>query len=154
VVDDPAELASRTASRRPQPALTDTLPPEMLLPAHQDVPVPTLKLSHETLVAGQALTVQVKIPNLLPRIYVKLWINDRQTRTLLEGPRWLMDFTPDGLGQQEAITELAVPFGSVEIDIAAIAVEMSTQRESHKAALNLPVIPAEMPVSTRLEGFE
>ena len=154
VVDDPAELASRSAARPAPPTLADTLPPEMVLPEHQDVPVPALKLSHETLVAGQAFTVQVKIPNLLPRLYVKLWINDRQTRTLLEGPRWLVDFTPDGLGQQETLTELTVPFGSVEIDIAAIAVEMSTHRESYKAALNLPVIPAEMPVSVRLEGFE
>ncbi len=154
VVDDPAELASRSGPHPTLPKLAQTLPPEMVLPEHQDVPVPTLMLSAETLVAGQALTVQVKIPNLLPRIYVKLWMNDRQTRTLLEGPHWLVDFTPDGLGDQVAVTEVTIPFGSVEIDIAAIAVEMSTQRESYKAARNLSIIPAEMPASDHLKAFE
>jgi hypothetical protein len=152
VVDDPTEVASRAARFQP-PALTETLPPELVLPQDEPIPLPILDLAEQTLVAGQPLTLQIKIPNLLPRIYIKLWVSDRQTRTLLEGPRWLVDFTPDGLGDQLAITELTVPFGSVEIVIAAIAVEMSTQRESHMATLNLPVLPANLPASLKLDDF-
>lgn len=146
VEDDPLPVAP------PRRATVPTSTPNplhqanpLVLSADEAIPVPELELSTGELVSGQAITIWVKLPNLLPRIYVKLWINDRQTRTLLDGPRWLLDFVPDGLGNLEATTQLMVPFGSLEIQIEAIAVEMATQRESHKVSLDRAVVPPDLP---------
>ncbi|NJK53875.1 MAG: hypothetical protein HC936_15695 [Leptolyngbyaceae cyanobacterium SU_3_3] len=84
-------------------------PNPLLLPADDPVPTPILELANQELVAGRSLVVRARLPNLLPKFYVKLWINDRQTRTLLDGPRWLVDFSPNGLGDLESSTQLTVP---------------------------------------------
>ncbi|MEB3294206.1 MAG: hypothetical protein VKJ24_13695 [Synechococcales bacterium] len=108
----------------------------------QAIPTPQLEIEtvHEV-VAGQSLLVKVKLPNLLPKLYVKLWINDRQTRTLLDGPRYLVDFVPNGHDELETITQLTVPMGSLEIQLEAIAIETFTKRESYKAIATIPVVP-------------
>jgi hypothetical protein len=116
----------------------------LLVPAHEEIPTPTIDVEAGELITGQAIRVKVKLPDILPKIYVKLWINDRQSRTLLDGPRWLVDFLPNGRGELEASTQLTVPFGSLEIQIAAIAVEASTKRESYRASLDRTVIPPNM----------
>jgi hypothetical protein len=95
-------------------------------------------------VAGQSLLVKVKLPNLLAKLYVKLWINDRQTRTLLDGPRYLIDFVPNGHDELETITQLTVPMGSLEIQLEAIAIETATKRESYKATAAILVVPPNM----------
>ncbi len=125
----------------------------LLLPTDEDVPTPRLDVASEELIAGQAIVVRAKLPNLRPRFYVKFWINDRQTRALLDGPRWLVDFAPNGLGDLEASTQLTVPFGSLEIQLEAIAVEVATQRESHKVVLDRAVIPPDLP-NLSLDEFE
>ncbi len=125
--------------------LTPQIPNPLLLAPDADVPTPSLELASEELVAGQAIVVRAKLPNLRPRFYVKFWINDRQTRALLDGPRWLVDFVPNGLGDLEASTQLTVPFGSLEIQLEAIAVEVATQRESRKVVLDRAVIPPDLP---------
>jgi hypothetical protein len=116
----------------------------LIVPAQEEIPTPTLDVEAGELITGQAIRVKVKLPDILPKIYVKLWINDRQSRTLLDGPRWLVDFLPNGRGELEASTQLTVPFGSLEIQIAAIAVEASTKRESYRASLDRTVIPPNM----------
>jgi hypothetical protein len=72
---------------------------------------------------------------------------------LLDGPRWLVDFLPDGSGDLEALTQLIVPLGSVEIRFEAIAVDIYTQRESHKVTVDCVVIPPDLP-SLSLDEFE
>jgi hypothetical protein len=125
----------------------------LLLPEDESVPTPLLEVTTEELIAGRPILVRAKLPNLLPKFYVKLWINDRQTRALLDGPRWLVDFNPNGLGDLEASTQLTVPFGSLEIQLEAIAVEVSTQRESHKVVVDRSVIPPNLP-DLSLDDFE
>ena len=144
VATDPAAAVGAAPSEKP--------PNSLILPADDPVPTPTLDVATGELTAGKSVNIRVKLPNLLPRIYVKLWVTDRQTRSLLDGPRWLVDFLPNGLGDLEAMAPLTVPFGSVELRFEAIAVEMHTQRESHKATVDRVVIPPDLP-SVSLDDF-
>lgn len=123
----------------------------LLIPESELVPTPRLEMAAvDEVVAGQSLIVKVKLPLIQPKLYVKLWINDRQTRTLLDGPRYLVDFVADPLQENlEAVTQLTVPLGSLEIQIEAIAIETATKRESYKSSSALVVVPPNLP---RLEG--
>ncbi|MBF2028369.1 MAG: hypothetical protein IGS48_16650 [Oscillatoriales cyanobacterium C42_A2020_001] len=154
VDDDPSwrEWLKRAGSRtkRVEPE-SETVASEpistnlLVLDKEQPVPMPTLEIATDEIVAGRLIQVRVKLPDLLPKIYVKLWVNDRQTRSLLDGPRWLVDFLPNGLGELEATTQLIAPLGSLEMRVEAIAVEMQTQRESQKVSLDREVLPADVP---------
>lgn len=145
VVEDEPPIEAIPAPQKQTQSLVNQAPNPLLLPIDQEVPTPILELSGEELIAGRSIAIRAKLPNLLPRFYVKFWINDRQTRALLDGPRWLVDFAPNGLGDLEASTQLIVPFGSLEIQLEAIAVEVATQRESHKVVLDRAVIPPDLP---------
>ncbi len=43
------------------------------------------------------------------------------------------------------LTELSVPFGCLEIRLEAIALDLSTQQESHKVTIVRTVIPPDLP---------
>ena len=150
------------ATRRPLPTetvvLNDPTPPVMTpfslvesvpetLPDDDPIPTPRLEIEAVTeVVAGQSLAIKLKLPHLQPKLYVKLWINDRATRTLLDGPRYLIDFLPSTEPDTlEATTTLTVPLGSLEIQIEAITIETATKRESYKATAPLSVIPPNLP---------
>lgn len=113
----------------------------LLLPEDQPVPNPRLSLPKGELSAGRSVKVTVQLPQMLPRIYVKLWVLDRQSRTVLDGPHWLTQFWPTGFGDVEGSRELMVPYGSLQVQFEAIAVEMQTQRESHKVSLERQISP-------------
>jgi hypothetical protein len=153
VDDEPPPNERRRSSPKPtmQP-VTGEQPNPLILPGDEPVPTPTLEVATGELISGKPINIRVKLPSLLPRIYVKLWVTDRQTRSLLDDPRWLVDFLPNGLGNLEAMTPLTVPFGSVEIRLEAIAVEMHTQRESHKVTVDRLVVPPDLP-SVSLDDF-
>lgn len=119
----------------------------------EPMPAPELIVPEGELTAGESVSIRVKLPSVLPQIYVKLWVHDRQTRTLLDGPRWLVDFTPTGLGFLETLTQLTVPFGSVELRFEAITVDTYTQQESHKVTIDRVVIPPNLP-SWSLDDFQ
>lgn len=136
VVDDEllAEASVATGSAKEGAAL-------LLLPEDQPVPNPRLSLPKGELSAGRSVKVTVQLPQMLPRIYVKLWVLDRQSRTVLDGPHWLTQFWPTGFGDVEGSRELMVPYGSLQVQFEAIAVEMQTQRESHKVSLERQILP-------------
>lgn len=136
VVDDEllAEASVAAASAKEGAAL-------LLLPEDQPVPNPRLSLPKGELSAGRSVKVTVQLPQMLPRIYVKLWVLDRQSRTVLDGPHWLTQFWPTGFGDVEGSRELMVPYGSLQVQFEAIAVEMQTQRESHKVSLERQISP-------------
>ncbi|WP_368006713.1 hypothetical protein [Laspinema palackyanum] len=140
VVDDEllAEASIAAASAKEGAAL-------LLLPADQPVPKPRLSLPKGELSAGRSVKVTVQLPQMLPRIYVKLWVLDRQSRTVLDGPHWLTQFWPTGFGDVEGTRELMVPYGSLQVQFEAIAVEMQTQRESHKVSLERQISPPTPP---------
>ena len=126
--------------------VSQPLPPQVI-PNQQfdDQPVPTPELIIPTgeLISGESLMVCVKLPPDAVNIYVKLWIKDRQSRFLLDEPRLLVEFLPND-GSLEAIIQLTVPFGSVEINFEAIAVNISTQSESHKVTIERVVVHPEV----------
>ncbi len=129
------------------PAALDTGDNPLLIGVDELVPTPSLEIEAvDEVVAGQSLMVKVKLPMIQPKLYVKLWINDRQTRTLLDGPRYLVDFVPDAqYRSMEATTTFTVPLGSLEIQIEAIAIEIATKREGYKVSSPLAVVPPNLP---------
>jgi hypothetical protein len=128
----------------PEPLSTDSQPSTFVDPVKstgETVPVPNLVLPDEELVMGQLITIRVTLPDPSTPLYVKLWIKDRQTRSLLDGPRWLVEFALNDLGVLEASTQLVVPLGSLEVSFEAIAINMQTKSESYKATVDRLVMP-------------
>ncbi|MGK7891970.1 MAG: hypothetical protein AB4042_21795, partial [Leptolyngbyaceae cyanobacterium] len=147
---------------QPSPALP-TLPPQV------SIPTPMIQLPDQDLIAGHPVRLVVTLPTprpiaptavsgnptadphlienppMQPFIFVKLWVQDRQTRSILDGPRWLVDFIPNRQGDLEAMTQLVLPIGCMEVSVAAIAVELLTQRESNKVTLHRSVTPTTLP---------
>ena len=113
------------------------------------VPVPELLVPAGELTSGKTLLVRARLPETLARrCYVKLWLADCQTRSVIEGPLWLLDFSPDGMGHLESMIRLTVPFGCLDIRFEAIAVEMQTQRESHKVSIMRATVPPDLPAAS------
>ena len=119
----------------------------------KDIPTPVLMVSEGELEAGKPAFVRVKLPSDADSIYVRIWMQDRQTRYLLDQPRNLVQFTRNKQGELEALTQITVPLGSSQIHFEAIAIDMETQRESHKAMVDRVVIPADLP-DVSWEEFE
>ncbi|MBF2084905.1 hypothetical protein [Thermoleptolyngbya sp. C42_A2020_037] len=142
VEDAPLPPPQRSSLYRPEHAPE---PPPVVLPAEEPVPSPVMDVPQGELTSGQRIEIGIALPDLEPRFYIKLWLRDRQSRTILDGPRWVMNFAPDGQGYQIAYTQVTVPFGCVETQFEAIAVEMSTQRESRKVVQSRRVVPPDLP---------
>lgn len=130
---------------------------ELILPStvhlESPLPAPTICVPTAELTAGEPITVRVKLPPHSARLCVKLWVQDRQSRYLLDGPRWLVDLLPDGAGQLEAMTQVVIPFGSAQIRLEAIALDLDSQRESHKVTVDCVVVPPDFP-GMSLDEFE
>ncbi|MEG5064599.1 hypothetical protein QUB33_13350 [Microcoleus sp. B3-A4] len=133
----PKKVAKKTATV----AEEVTPPTPYVLPEDELVPMPILELPRAEILAGGPVKVQVQLPELMPRIYVKVWVYDRQTYLILDGPRWITEFQSNGLGKVRASVELEIPYGCMEVEFEAIAVEMQTQRESHKVSVHRQVLP-------------
>jgi len=116
-------------------------PISYVLPEDQQVPDPQIEVLSTEIIAGRLVKLRVRLPDGLPRIYVKVWLFDRQTRTVVDGPRWLTEFSPNGFDQIETTVDLEIPYSSLEVLFEAIAVEMQTQRESNKITIEGSVNP-------------
>lgn len=147
VVDDEPilPLADLIVSRRQNLTKSDRVRNPLLLPETEPVPDPIVLINEPELTGGQSTLVRIKLPDITPKIYVKLWVSDRQNRNLIERSRWIIDFNPDGHGNLEATTEIRVPLESVEIQVEAIAVEVMTNRESRKVLVDRRVVPEALP---------
>ena len=109
------------------------------------VPIPTLVLPQSELVAGAPLPITIRLPAYPRRLAVKVWVTDIQSRTLVDRPRWLMNWTPADAGEQTAFLKLQVPLGSIEATFEAIAIDLATQQESYKTTLVRAIAPANLP---------
>lgn len=139
VVYDDAEPLSTTPE-----ALMAVPPSGALAAAEEDippVPLPHLELPPGDLVAGTPMTVGVRLPRSPRRLAVKFWMTDIQSRTLLEKPRWLMNWSPTTTDRQEALLQLQVPLGCLEARFEAIAIDLTNQQESHKVSQTRTIIP-------------
>jgi len=146
---DASGMPSPTRQLDPHPEPRNLSPQQLESP----LPAPTIFVPTKELAAGEPVIVRVKLPLHSVRLCVKLWLQDRQSRSLLDGPRWLMDLLPDGSGNLEAMTQLTIPFGSAEIRFEAIAVDIYSQRESHKVMVDCVVVPPDLP-NISLDDFE
>ncbi|MGB3404774.1 MAG: hypothetical protein WBA77_18970 [Microcoleaceae cyanobacterium] len=151
--DEPIDESPALYPRRPTTPRLQLVPardeqqlslPEAF-PNDQPLPAPTLEIMTDELVAGRSVPVRVRLPQDLPRVYTKIWVYDRQARNIIDGPRWLTEFAPNGLDEIETMVNLDIAYGSLEVQIEAIAVEMQTQRESQKATLERTVMPPSEP---------
>lgn len=97
------------------------------------------------LIAGKFVIVRVVLPEVPPQVVVKLWVEDYQTRWLLDGPHLLTNLLPNASGGLEVMTQLNIPFGCLEIRLEAIALDLTTQQESHKVTILRTVIPPDLP---------
>ncbi|NEQ48616.1 MAG: hypothetical protein F6K11_00575 [Leptolyngbya sp. SIO3F4] len=122
-----------------QPTNDDTEPLQVL--------PPTLDVPMKELVAGEWIAIKVRLPVANYHPYVKVWMNDLQTRTVIEAPRMLMQFTPNDFNELETLMRVQVPIGCLELQIAAIAVDMSTLQESRKVVQNRRVMPPDNTLS-------
>lgn len=141
----------------PVPPSQAATQPRMPVPVKSETPIPAPKLviPRNELTVGEPVVVRVKLPpHTSARLCVKLWLQDRQSRALLDGPRWLVDMLPDGAGQLEAMTQVVVPYGFAEVRFEAIAVDLDSQRESHKVTLDCVVMAPDLPTNFSLDDFE
>ncbi|WP_292842117.1 hypothetical protein [Nostoc sp. NMS8] len=109
------------------------------------LPIPQLHVPEGELIAGKFVIVRVVLPEVPPQVVVKLWVEDYQTRWLLDGPHLLTNLLPNASGGLEVMTQLNIPFGCLEIRLEAIALDLTTQQESHKVTILRTVIPPDLP---------
>ncbi|WP_242058109.1 MULTISPECIES: hypothetical protein [Nostoc] len=113
--------------------------------AIEPLPTPQLYVPEGELIAGKSVIVRVVMPEVARQVAIKLWVEDCQTRWLLDGPHLLTNLLPNTLGGLEVMTQLNIPFGCLEIRLEAIAVDPTTQQESHKVTTVRTVIPPDLP---------
>ncbi|NMG19907.1 hypothetical protein [Brasilonema bromeliae] len=111
----------------------------------EPLPVPQLHLPSGELISGKFVRICVQLAPVADEVAVKLWILDCQTRGLIGEPRLLTNLRLNPAGVLEEITHLRVPFGCLEICLEAIAVNKTTQQESHKVSILRTVMPPDLP---------
>ncbi|MHC0062781.1 hypothetical protein ACWATR_07615 [Nostoc sp. UIC 10890] len=151
VVDDTYSELEADATRsylfeEKEQALLDLSPSlPMIAATNKPLPIPQLHVPEGELIAGKSLLVRVVLPEVPPQVVVKLWLEDYQTRWLLDGPHLLTNLLPNASGALEVMTQLNIPFGCLEIRLEAIALDLTTQQESHKVTILRTVIPPDLP---------
>ena len=111
--------------------------------------LPVISVPMGDLVAGETITVTVRTRPSVYKPFIKLWMVDRQSRSLVIDPKLLTNLTPDALGDLETSAQLQIPMHCLDVQIAAIAVDMATQQESAKAIVNRHVVPADQSLPIR-----
>ena len=116
--------------------------PDTLVPtAPQPVPVPEIIAPLGELLTGDTVTVTVKLPAEQFSLYVKFWVKDCQTTAIIDGPRMLLDFSPNSQGELETLARLTVPPGCCRLRLEAIAIDPHQETESRKASIDRVVVP-------------
>lgn len=144
VVDDTYAEAEANAFNN-HPSKQQEQPVSHVSAMTEPLAIPQLHLPEGELISGNSIRVFVQLTDLRPQVAVKLWVEDCQTRWLLDGPRLLTNLQPNSLGGLEVMTHISVPFGCQEIRVEAIAVDLVTQQESHKVTILRTVIPPDLP---------
>jgi hypothetical protein len=138
----PQSLTAPESGTIPNFATTPRNPNVPILGAQEPVPLPIIELPLGELVAGTPIPTRIKLPAIAPQLFVKFWIKDSQTRATIDGPRWLVDFKSESEPEfVEAIMQISIPLGSIEVALEAVAIEVQTQRESHKTRVARSIAP-------------
>ncbi|RCJ31380.1 hypothetical protein A6769_31070 [Nostoc punctiforme NIES-2108] len=136
---------SDTSEEKEQPLLYSSSSLPLIAAATEPLPTPHLYVPEGELIAGKSVIVRVVLPEVPLQVVVKLWLEDYQTRYLLDGPHLLTNLLPNASGKLEVMTQLNIPFGCLEIRLGAIALDLTTQQESHKVTIVRTVIPPDLP---------
>ncbi|MEH1769230.1 MAG: hypothetical protein V7L27_31100 [Nostoc sp.] len=134
-----------TFEKKEQPLLNLSPSLPIITAATKVLPIPQLHVPEGELIAGKFIIVRVVLPEVPPQVVIKLWVEDYQTRWLLDGPHLLTNLLPNASGGLEVMTQLNIPFGCLEIRLEAIALDLTTQQESHKVTILRTVIPPDLP---------
>ncbi|MEH2079847.1 MAG: hypothetical protein V7K89_07485 [Nostoc sp.] len=134
-----------TFEGKEQPLLYSSSSLPIIAAATEPLPTPHLYVPEGELIAGKSVIVRVVLPELPSQVVVKLWLKDYQTRYLLDGPHLLTNLLPNASVGLEVMTQLNIPFGCLEIRLEAIALDLTTQQESHKVTIVRTVIPPDLP---------
>ncbi|MDV3353272.1 hypothetical protein QGP82_31655 [Leptothoe sp. LEGE 181152] len=102
---------------------------------------PILDVPEQELIAGEWMAIKVRVPAGDYQPYVKVWMNDLQTRTMIDSPRLLMQFIPNDSNELETLMRVQIPHGCLELQVAAISIDMATLQESRKVVQNRRVMP-------------
>ncbi len=149
VIDDLVmEVNTHDISDQPvenTPLSEDETPADVAGMMIDSLPSPQLFLPDGELVAGTSVAVRLELPAVLSSVAVKLWVEDYQTRSLLDGPHILSDLRSNAWGGWETTIPLKIPFGCLEIRLGAITINQSTQQESNRVAVIKTVIPPDLP---------
>ncbi len=151
VVDDlPNEPEADAARNRPfeqkeQPIPDLSISLAIATAITDPLPIPQLHVPDGELIAGKSVRVRVQLQSDRPQLAVKLWVEDCQTRWLLNGPHLLKNLLFNSRGDLEVTTQLNIPFGCWKIRVEAIAIDIATQQESHKVTIVRTVIPPDLP---------
>jgi hypothetical protein len=126
----------------PQKLVTPALTPDQ---APRPVPTPEIIAPVGELLIGESVTVTVKLPAQQFSLYAKFWVKDCQTTAIIDGPRLLLDFSPNGQGELETLTRLTVPPGCCRVRLEAIAIDPLQEKESRKVSIDRVVVPPDTP---------
>lgn len=139
IYDDEDETLGGAVATPEEP--TPSSPEEAASESPITPPVPELEVPSGDLRAGELVVLTLRVPFHPNRLYLKVWISDPQTRSLVDEPRQVMNLRPNGHGQLEGTVQVTAPLGCLEADFEAIAVDMITQQESYKAVVRRSVVP-------------
>ncbi|WP_016867048.1 MULTISPECIES: hypothetical protein [Fischerella] len=139
VVDDTDAQEEFGSSLQPE-EISVAIAPAMTEP----LPTPQLYVPEGELICGKFVRVRVELDCVRPKTAIKLWVEDCQTRWILDGPCLLTNLLPTASGL-EVTTQIHIPPGCLEVRIEAIAVDTANQQESHKATVVRTVIPEDLP---------
>lgn len=88
--------------------------------------------------AGRPILLRGIIPSQQGTWAIKLWVKDCQTRKIVDGPRWLLDWQT-GSEQMQTETYISFPLGCLAVTIEAITVELGTGAQSRKFHCDYPI---------------
>ncbi|MCX7596115.1 MAG: hypothetical protein N2235_20630, partial [Fischerella sp.] len=139
-IDSQEEASARNSNPCQQESFSSALASEITEP----LPIPKLYVPEGELISGKSVKVRVLLDCMRPDIAIKLWVEDFQTRRLMDGPRLFTNLLPNSAGGLEAIAKIHIPLGCLEIRLEAIAVDLATQQESYKVTVVRTVIPEDL----------
>jgi hypothetical protein len=111
----------------------------------QPVPVPEILAPEGELLLGESVIVTVKLPPQQFSLYVKFWVKDCETMAIIDGPRILLDFSPNSHGELETRTRLTIPLGCCRVRLEAIAIDPHQEAESRKVSIDRVVVSPDSP---------
>ncbi|NJL43250.1 MAG: hypothetical protein HC935_07815 [Pseudanabaena sp. SU_2_4] len=82
----------------------------------EPVPLPVLEIPEGEAISGVTFPILIKLPAIESKLFVKFWVKDCQTRNIIDGPRWLVDFQRESDADFMTVrTPITLPLGSMEV---------------------------------------